>query len=75
MARQPCGALRGGQLSVSTWYINGELLGTHQNGYTSAIFRLDNASKLKYDGQTDNVLAVYIDARMAHCTGWWYEGK
>jgi beta-galactosidase/beta-glucuronidase len=63
-----------GSYSVSTWYINGELLGTHSNGYTSAIYRLDNnTAGLKYDG-TENVLAVFIDGRMEHCTGWWYEG-
>ena len=64
-----------GAYSVATYYLNGVLVGTHQNGYTSAIWRLDNVAgaPLRFGGE-DNVLAVYIDARMAHCTGWWYEG-
>eukprot|EP01052_Picozoa_sp_SAG31_P025438 SAG31_NODE_2229_length_6145_cov_2.651009_5_plen_343_part_00 len=62
-----------GAYSIATYYLNGVLLGKHQNGYTSAIFRLDSvsAAALHYDGATDNVLAIHVDARMAHCTGWW----
>ena len=68
-----------GAYSIATYYLDGRLLGTHANGYTSAIWRLDAihgqpAGALNFDGETDNVLAVFVDARMAHCSGWWYEG-
>ncbi len=59
------------QSSVSD-YLNGKLLGTHENGYTSAIWRLDSVpgAALRFGDGGDNVLAVFVDARMAHCTGW-----
>lgn len=61
--------------SVATYYLNGKLLGKHANGYTSSIFRLDRSNfNLTYGGG-DNVLAIYIDATLEACTGWWYEGK
>lgn len=66
-----------GAYSIATYYFNGELLGTHTNGYTSAIWRLDavaGAAALRCDGASENVLAIHVDARMARCTGWWYEG-
>ena len=61
-----------GAYSVATYYLNGQLLGTHQNGYTSAIWRLDSVpgAALRFGDGGDNVLAVFVDARMAHCTGW-----
>ena len=63
--------------SVATYYLNGALLGTHQTGYTSGIFRLDNSTPgLRFGpgAESANVLAIFIDARQAACTGWWYEG-
>ena len=65
-----------GAYSVAEYYLNGVQVGTHTNGYTSAVWRLDSVPNvaLRFDGATDNVLAVFVDARMAHCTGWWYEG-
>ncbi len=61
-----------GMYAASTYYLNGALLGQHNLGYTSAFFRLDNASApLVYGaGSGDNVLAVYVDATRAQDTGW-----
>eukprot|EP00729_Bicosta_minor_P017749 gene17749-23323_t len=63
-----------GAYSVATYYLNGHLLGTHATGYTSAIFRLDNATGLQFGAGSENILAIYIDATAKACTGWWYEG-
>ena len=60
-----------GAYSVATYYLNGHLLGTHATGYTSAIFRLDNATGLQFGAGSENILAIYIDATAKACTGWW----
>mgnify|MGYP002403518731 CR=1 FL=1 len=41
-------------------YFNGELLATHDCGYTSFAVRLDNASTVNFG--TTNVLAIWVDA-------------
>ena len=65
-----------GAYSVATYYLNGQLLGLHTTGYTSAIFRLDNATApgLRFGPGAENILAIFVDATEAACTGWWYEG-
>ena len=42
---------------------------TGQLGYTSAFFRLDNASSLTYGPDKPNVLAVFVDATEAQVNG------
>ena len=59
-----------GMYAASTYYLNGALLGSHDLGYTSAFFRLDNASLVYGAGSGDNVLAVYVDATSQRDTGW-----
>ena len=60
-----------GLYASATYYLNGAPLGNHGLGYTSAALRLDNATGgLFFDGR-DNILAVYVDATEAQCTGWW----
>ncbi len=49
-------------------YLNGQLLGRHQGGYTP--FRFD-ISKVANFG-SENILAVYVDP--TRFEGWWYEG-
>ena len=44
--------------------------GFHEAGYTSFWLRLDNTTV--HYGDTENVLALYVDASFG--TGWWYEG-
>ena len=51
----------------SDTYLNGELLGHHDSGYTN--FRYDVSGKLL---PKNNVLAVKADA--THPDGWWYDG-
>jgi hypothetical protein len=61
-----------GLYASATYYLNGAPLGYHGLGYTSASLRLDNATGgLFFDGR-ENILAVYVDATEAQCTGWWY---
>lgn len=63
-----------GVYASATFYLNGIVLGSHQLGYTSAFFRLDNVSVLTFGADKPNVLAVFVDATESQCTGWWYEG-
>lgn len=53
----------------STIYLNGSLLKRNFSGYNS--FEVDITDYIDWD--TDNVLAVYVDAVSQH-EGWWYEG-
>jgi len=48
-----------GAQTKSTVYLNGNLLGSHDYGYTPSRYFL-NASQVKF-GQ-DNLLAVFVDA-------------
>ena len=60
-----------GMYAAATYYLNGALLGSHDLGYTSAFYRLDNASLVYGTASGDNVLAVYVDATSQRDTGWW----
>lgn len=51
-------------------YLNGQLLKTHECGYTSFEVRLDNATTVNYG--SENVVAIWVDAMRG--SGWWYEG-
>ena len=63
-----------GMYASATYWLNGAPLGVHGLGYTSAFFRLDNVTGgLLYGNGSQNVLAIYVDATEAQCTGWWYE--
>ena len=53
----------------STIYLNGCLLKRNFSGYNS--FEVDVTDYIDWD--TENVLAVYVDATSQH-EGWWYEG-
>ena len=64
-----------GSFHETTAWMNGEQLGpTHMQGYTSFALRIDNATGLRFGPgeQSENVLAVYIDASFGD--GWWREG-
>ena len=52
----------------SSVYVNNFFVGHHQSGYTP--FEYDISDFLNYGG--DNVIVVYVDARVAE--GWFYEG-
>lgn len=59
-----------GVMGVSTVWLNGHLLGTHDSGYTS--FHYDISDVLRYGEEGNNVIVVKVDA--TRCEGWWYEG-
>jgi beta-galactosidase len=59
-----------GVMGVSTVWLNGHLLGTHDSGYTS--FHYDVSDVLRYGEEGNNVIVVKVDA--TRCEGWWYEG-
>ena len=58
-----------GSFHVTTAWLNGESLGTHDAGYTSFWLRLDGKATV-WGGA--NVLSLHVDASSG--TGWWYEG-
>lgn len=53
----------------SAMWLNGQPLGSHENGYTSFWHRIDRGAKF---GDAKNVLAVYANGNPA--TGFWYGG-
>ncbi|WP_161406403.1 beta-galactosidase GalA [Paenibacillus silvestris] len=59
-----------GVMGISTVWLNGHLLGTHESGYTS--FHYDISDVLRYGEEGNNVIVVKVDA--TRCEGWWYEG-
>ena len=63
-----------GVFQTASVYLNGELLGFQECGYTSFGYRLDNVSSVKYGEGTsnENVIALFVDG--AKGSGWWYEG-
>ena len=60
-----------GSFHATTAFLNGADIGFHEAGYTSFWLRLDNTTV--HYGDTENVLALYVDASFG--TGWWYEGE
>jgi len=69
---------RGGEISIefdgifrnSTVWVNGQLLGNHQSGYTPSNYDLTDV--LRYGNEGKNVILVKVDA--TEYEGWWYEG-
>ncbi|TXK83803.1 beta-galactosidase GalA [Paenibacillus sp. N3.4] len=59
-----------GVMGVSTVWLNGHLLGTHESGYTGIHY--DISDVLRYGDEGNNVIVVKVDA--ARYEGWWYEG-
>jgi beta-galactosidase len=54
----------------STVWLNGQLLGNHQSGYTPSNYDLTDV--LRYGIEGKNVILVKVDA--SEYEGWWYEG-
>jgi len=54
----------------STVWVNGQLLGNHQSGYTPSNYDLTDV--LRYGKEGKNVILVKVDA--TEYEGWWYEG-
>jgi len=54
----------------STVWVNGNLLGNHQSGYTPSNYDLTDV--LRYGNEGKNVILVKVDATQSE--GWWYEG-
>ena len=54
----------------STVWVNGQLLGNHQSGYTPSNYDLTDI--LRYGNEGKNVILVKVDA--TEYEGWWYEG-
>jgi beta-galactosidase len=54
----------------STVWVNGQLLGNHQSGYTPSNYDLTDV--LRYGSEGKNVVLVKVDATQPE--GWWYEG-
>jgi len=54
----------------STVWVNGQLLGNHQSGYTPSNYDLTDV--LRYGNEGKNVILVKVDA--TEYEGWWYEG-
>ncbi len=61
-----------GSFHITTVWLNGVNVSTHEQGYTSFAIRLDNVPGVRFGTTQENVLAVYVDASSG--TGWWYEG-
>lgn len=59
-----------GVTGISTIWLNGHLIGTHDSGYTS--FYYDVSDVLRYGDEGSNVIVVRVDATRHE--GWWYEG-
>lgn len=59
-----------GIMGVSTVWVNGHHLGSHESGYTS--FHYDLSDVLRYGDEGQNVIVVKVDASCYE--GWWYEG-
>ncbi|UKS28671.1 DUF4982 domain-containing protein [Paenibacillus sp. HWE-109] len=59
-----------GVMGVSTVWLNGHLLGTHESGYTEVYY--DISDKIRYGDEGLNVIVVKVDANRYE--GWWYEG-
>ncbi|PJJ08138.1 beta-galactosidase [Flavobacterium sp. 1] len=54
----------------STVWVNGQLFGNHQSGYTPSNYDLTDV--LRYGNEGKNVILVKVDA--TEYEGWWYEG-
>jgi beta-galactosidase len=54
----------------STVWVNGQLIGNHQSGYTPSNYDLTDV--LRYGKEGKNVILVKVDA--TENEGWWYEG-
>ena len=54
----------------STVWVNGQLIGSHQSGYTPSNY--DLLDDLRYGKEGKNVILVKVDA--SEYEGWWYEG-
>lgn len=59
-----------GVMGVSTVWLNGHLLGTHDSGYTEVYY--DISDQARYGDEGNNVIVVRVDA--TRYEGWWYEG-
>jgi beta-galactosidase len=55
----------------STVWVNGQLIGNHQSGYTPSNYDLTDV--LHYGNEGKNVILVKVDA--TEYEGWWYEGS
>ena len=54
----------------STVWVNGQLIGNHQSGYTPSNYDLTDV--LRYGKEGKNAILVKVDA--TEYEGWWYEG-
>jgi beta-galactosidase len=69
---------KGGKITIefdgifrnSTVWVNGQLIGNHQSGYTPSNYDLTDI--LRYGNEGKNVILVKVDA--TEYEGWWYEG-
>lgn len=59
-----------GVMGVSTVWLNGHLIGTHNSGYTGVHY--DISDIVRYGDEGNNVIVVKVDA--TRYEGWWYEG-
>ncbi|NEW05769.1 glycoside hydrolase family 2 protein [Paenibacillus sp. SYP-B3998] len=59
-----------GVMGVSTVWLNGHLLGTHNSGYIGVHY--DISDIIRYGEEGNNVIVVKVDANRYE--GWWYEG-
>lgn len=67
-----------GSFRETTVWINGELVASHDCGYTPFRIRLDNISSISFE--KENLVTVFVDPDNGdegandHASGWWYEG-
>ncbi|MEC0231400.1 beta-galactosidase GalA [Paenibacillus alba] len=59
-----------GVMGISTVWINGHVIGTHNSGYSSVQY--DISDIVRYGDEGNNVIVVKVDANRYE--GWWYEG-
>ena len=68
----------GGSFRNTTVWVNGNLVSSHECGYTPFRIRLDNITSVKAGGEV--TIAVFVDPDNGdvggtdHGSGWWYEG-
>ncbi len=66
-----------GAFRNSTVWVNGELVSSHECGYTPFRVRLDNITGLHVGAATPNVVTVFVDpdngdeGGQDHGSGWW----
>jgi len=67
-----------GSFRLTTVWVNGDLISSHDCGYTPFRIRLDNITSIKIGGS--NEITVFVDpdngdsGSREHGSGWWYEG-